>query len=55
MNGYGLRVVIAGGGVAGLETLLEISEQTPWWPPVKIVGRHLAPYLASYASGTDSG
>ncbi len=26
----------------------EISDESPWWPPVKIVGRHLAPYLASH-------
>jgi sulfide:quinone oxidoreductase len=26
----------------------EVSEDSPWWPPVKIVGRHLAPYLASH-------
>ncbi|HZO77024.1 MAG TPA: FAD-dependent oxidoreductase [Solirubrobacteraceae bacterium] len=28
----------------------ELSEESPWWPPVKIVGRHLAPYLAAHAS-----
>jgi sulfide:quinone oxidoreductase len=28
----------------------ELSEDSPWWPPVKIVGRHLAPYLAGHAS-----
>ena len=28
----------------------EISEDSPWWPPVKIVGRHLAPYLANFVS-----
>jgi hypothetical protein len=32
------RVLIAGGGVAGLEAL--------WWPPTRIAGRYLAPYLA---------
>jgi len=26
----------------------ERSDQSPWWPPVKIVGRHLAPYLAGH-------
>ena len=25
-----------------------LREDSPWWPPVKIVGRHLAPYLASH-------
>ena len=33
----------------------EISEDSPWWPPVKIVGRYLAPYLATYATGASSG
>lgn len=27
----------------------ELSEESPWWPPVKIVGRYLAPYLATHA------
>lgn len=26
----------------------EASEDAPWWPPHKIAGRHLAPYLASH-------
>lgn len=26
----------------------ELTEDSPWWPPVKIVGRHLAPYLAEH-------
>jgi sulfide:quinone oxidoreductase len=25
----------------------EISDEPPWWPPAKIVGRHLSPYLAA--------
>lgn len=36
----------------------ELSEESPWWPPVKIVGRHLAPYLATHvgwAAGMSSG
>ena len=28
----------------------ELSDESPWWPPVKIVGRHLAPYLGVHAS-----
>ena len=27
----------------------EASEDAPWWPPHKIAGRHLAPYLATHA------
>jgi sulfide:quinone oxidoreductase len=26
----------------------EMSEESPWWPPHKIAGRHLAPYLAAH-------
>jgi sulfide:quinone oxidoreductase len=26
----------------------ELSEDAPWWPPHKIAGRHLAPYLAAH-------
>jgi sulfide:quinone oxidoreductase len=26
----------------------EASEDAPWWPPHKIAGRHLGPYLASH-------
>ncbi len=36
----------------------ELSEESPWWPPVKIVGRYLAPYLAQrvgWATGARSG
>lgn len=28
----------------------ELSRDPPWWPPAKIVGRHLAPYLAGHMS-----
>jgi sulfide:quinone oxidoreductase len=24
------------------------SDEAPWWPPHKIAGRHLAPYLAAH-------
>jgi sulfide:quinone oxidoreductase len=24
------------------------SDDAPWWPPHKIAGRHLAPYLAAH-------
>jgi sulfide:quinone oxidoreductase len=27
----------------------EIADEPLWWPPVKIVGRHLTPYLAERA------
>lgn len=27
----------------------ELSDESPWWPPVKIVGRHLAPSLGVHA------
>jgi sulfide:quinone oxidoreductase len=27
----------------------EAGSEAPWWPPDKIVGRHLAPYLATHA------
>jgi hypothetical protein len=26
----------------------ETSEDAPWWPPHKIAGRHLGPYLAAH-------
>jgi sulfide:quinone oxidoreductase len=26
----------------------EVSEDSPWWPPHKIAGRHLGPYLAAH-------
>ncbi len=29
----------------------ELSEDPLWWPPAKIVGRHLAPFLATRAAG----
>lgn len=28
----------------------ELTKDSLWWPPVKVVGRHLAPYLAQNAS-----
>jgi sulfide:quinone oxidoreductase len=27
----------------------EASEDSPWWPPHKIAGRHLGPYLAGHS------
>jgi hypothetical protein len=54
------KVLIAGGGVAGLEGVprylraritgghgfsSEVSEEPLWTPPVKIAARYLAPYL----------
>lgn len=43
-----LRLALA---AAGSEP--ELSTESPWWPPVKIVGRYLAPYLASHAEWAD--
>jgi sulfide:quinone oxidoreductase len=31
-----------------IDTLGEASEDAPWWPPHKIAGRHLGPYLAAH-------
>lgn len=31
-----------------VDTPGEASEDAPWWPPHKIAGRHLAPYLAAH-------
>jgi sulfide:quinone oxidoreductase len=39
----------ASGGAAGEETT------QPWWPPHKIMGAHLAPYLASHAELLEPG
>jgi hypothetical protein len=52
------EVLIVGGGVAALETLMALRDlagdragddavaaQPLWWPPTKIAGRYLAPYL----------
>jgi hypothetical protein len=33
----------------------EASEDAPWWPPHKIAGRHLAPYLAAHPELRESG
>jgi hypothetical protein len=35
-----LRHAVAGGGGEG-----DVSDQAPWWPPTKISGRYLSPYL----------
>lgn len=35
-----LRHAVSGGGGGG-----EVSDQAPWWPPSKIAGRYLSPYL----------
>ena len=32
--------------LGGSGSLTEVAEEPIWWPPAKIVGRHLAPYLA---------
>jgi sulfide:quinone oxidoreductase len=33
----------------------EASEDAPWWPPHKIAGRHLAPYLAAHPELRETG
>jgi sulfide:quinone oxidoreductase len=33
----------------------EASEDAPWWPPHKIAGRHLGPYLASHPELREAG
>ena len=38
-------------GPEGAET--QVSVEPLWWPPAKIVGRHLAPFLASLVGTTD--
>lgn len=32
-----------------------VSLEPLWWPPAKIVGRHLAPFLASFSGGGEPG
>lgn len=39
------------GGVPGDDSA--ISQQPLWWPPVKLAGRYLAPFLAGQAGDTD--
>jgi sulfide:quinone oxidoreductase len=41
-----LRAEVSGGRGAD-----EVSEQALWWPPSKIAGRYLSPYLASHHDG----
>ena len=42
---------VRGGRIAAVETQLpaHAHDEAPWWPPHKIAGRHLAPYLATHA------
>ncbi len=35
-------------------TITEIAEDAPWWPATKVVGRYLAPYLATRAASSES-
>ncbi len=35
-------------------TVTEIAEDAPWWPATKVVGRHLAPYLAMRSASSVS-
>ena len=37
-----MRYTIAGGGGHG-----EVSEDELWWPPAKVSGRYIAPWLAT--------
>jgi len=41
-----LRHAVAGGGGEG-----DVSDQAPWWPPTKISGRYLSPYLFGNGQG----
>ncbi|MGZ6617329.1 MAG: FAD-dependent oxidoreductase [Solirubrobacteraceae bacterium] len=34
--------------------ITEIAEDAPWWPATKVVGRYLAPYLATRAASSES-
>jgi len=40
-----MRNVVAGGGGEG-----RVSDETLWWPPAKVVGHYLAPWLARHAA-----
>jgi sulfide:quinone oxidoreductase len=40
-----LRHAVAGGGGDG-----DVSGQSPWWPPTKVAGRYLSPYLLGDAT-----
>jgi hypothetical protein len=52
-------MLVAGDGTYYLRRRLEraasddvvVSEQPLWWPPNRLCGRYLAPYLSSVASG----
>ncbi len=35
-------------------TVTEIAGDAPWWPATKVVGRYLAPYLATRAASSES-
>lgn len=41
-----LRHAVSGGGGEG-----DVSDQAPWWPPTKIAGRYLSPYLFGDEAG----
>jgi sulfide:quinone oxidoreductase len=32
----------------------EIADEPPWWPPAKIAGRYVAPFLARWAEDAES-
>ena len=49
ISGHERRFIRRELGGAGGPT--ELTEDPLWWPPAKIVGRHLAPFLATRAAG----
>jgi sulfide:quinone oxidoreductase len=42
------------GSDSEMTTITEIAEDAPWWPATKVVGRYLAPYLATRAASSES-
>jgi sulfide:quinone oxidoreductase len=37
----------------GRDGISEVSDHALWWPPTKIAGRYLAPYLAGDSSSSE--
>jgi sulfide:quinone oxidoreductase len=42
------------GADADVATVTEIAQDAPWWPATKVMGRYLAPYLATRAASSAS-
>ncbi len=42
------------GADTDVATVTEIAEDAPWWPATKVVGRYLAPYLATRVASSPS-